>query len=203
MIKIYGSPFSSAHRCYWTLEELNIPFERMPLDMRQREHKSEAFLKLNPNGKVPCLVDGDLILWESAAIDHYLATQYGPKLLGSTPKEQALVQQWLLWSLLELQPPLVNILIQVMFVPEDKKNPAVIEEAKKKLQPLYEILNQHLKKNQFMVGDTFTMADLTVASIVRINGMTQQSIKEFAELEKWFSAVTSRPAYVKVEAMNR
>jgi len=203
MIKLFGSPHSSAHRCYWVLEELNIPYERQPLDMRQREHKAEAYLKLNPNGKIPCIIDGNFVLWESVAINHYLALKNGPQLLGKTIEEQALVQQWILWSQGELQLPLVSILIQVMFMPEDKKNPSIVEDAKKKLQPLNAILNTQLQDKNYVVGDTFTLADLTLASVVRINEMTNISLADYPNIQKWYQAVTKRTAYQKVEALPR
>ena len=201
MIKIYGSPLSSAHRCYWAMEEMNVPYERQPLDMKKKEHKSEAFLKLNPNGKIPCIVDGDLVLWESAAINHYLALKYAPQLLGKSPEMRGMVEQWTFWGMLELQKPLIDILIQVMFLPEDKKNPAVIEEAKKKIEPLNVILDNHLRNRNFMVGDVFTLADLNLASIVGINKLTGQSLAAYPHIEKWFAAIINRPAYKKVEAM--
>lgn len=201
MIKIYGSPLSSAHRCYWAMEEMKVPYERQPLDMKKKEHKSESFLKLNPNGKIPCIVDGDLVLWESAAINHYLALKYSPQLLGKGPEMQGMVWQWTLWGMLEMQKPLIDILIQVMFVPEEKKNPSVIEEAKKKIEPLNGILNNHLRNRKFIVGDDFTLADLNIASIVGINKITGQSLSAYPHIEKWLAAMVDRPAHKKVEAM--
>ena len=201
MIKIYGSPLSSAHRCYWAMEEMNVPYESQPIDMKKKGHKSEAFLKLNPNGKIPCIVDGDLVLWESAAINHYLALKYAPQLLGKSPEMQGMVQQWTLWGMLEMQKPLIDILIQVMFVPEGKKNPAVIEEAKKKIEPLNVLLNYHLKNRNFMVGNEFTLADINIASIVGINKLTGQSLSAYPPIEKWLAAMAARPPYKKVEAM--
>src|SRR5687767_5881522 len=112
MIKIYGSPHSSGGRCYWTLEELGLSYERVKIDMRSKEHKSPSYLNLNPNGKVPVMVDDDFVLWESAAINSYLAEKHRPELLGRTLQERALVQQWTLWAMVDLQPPHVDLLIQ-------------------------------------------------------------------------------------------
>ncbi len=201
MIKIYGSPMSSAHRCYWAMEECNVPYERAPLDMRKKEHKSESFLKLNPNGKVPCITDGDLLLWESVAINHYIALKHAPHLLGKTIEDQAHIQQWILWGMLEMQKPLVDVLIQVMFVPEDKKNPTVIEDAKKKIEPLNVILNNHLQNKNYLVGNDFSLADLTIASMLRINGMTGLTLSAYPHIEKWFAGIIERPAYKKVDTI--
>lgn len=133
MIQIYGSPRTSAGRCYLLLEELGISYQEVPIDMMgKKEHKGEAFLKLNPNGKVPCLVDDGFVLWESLAINSYLTEKYNPALLGSNLQEKALVQQWSIWALGDLQAPMVDILIQLFFVPEEKRDQTLIKKVKKK-----------------------------------------------------------------------
>ena len=81
MITLYGSARSSAGRCLWCLEETGVAYENKNVDMRTKEHQSEAFLKINPNGKVPAMVDGETKLFESMAINFYLADKYKPELL--------------------------------------------------------------------------------------------------------------------------
>ena len=90
MIMLYGSVRSSAARCYWCLEEIGVAYKGVPVDMKANEHKSENFLKINPNGKVPALVDDQIQLFESMAINFYLAEKYKPSLLGSSIAEKAL-----------------------------------------------------------------------------------------------------------------
>ena len=80
MVEIYGSPRSSASRCFIVLEELGIPYKAMPIDMSNREHRSDAYLLLNPNGKIPCVNDDGFVIWESLAINHYLVEKYKPAL---------------------------------------------------------------------------------------------------------------------------
>lgn len=81
MIKIYGSPWSSARRVYWAMEECGATYERQPLDMRAKEHRSAAYLEINPCGKVPCIVEGDFVLWESMAINWYRQKNTSPNYL--------------------------------------------------------------------------------------------------------------------------
>ena len=82
MIKLYGPARSSAGRCFWLLEELNVPYENIKVDLMNKEHKADWFLKINPNGKVPALVDEDVTLFESMAINYYLTEKYKPEFMG-------------------------------------------------------------------------------------------------------------------------
>ncbi len=82
MITIYGSPRSSSGRCFWCLEEVGETYNAKPLNFKEKEHKSPAYLKINPNGKAPTLTDDDFVIWESIAINFYLAETYKPELLG-------------------------------------------------------------------------------------------------------------------------
>lgn len=202
MIYIYGSPKSSSGRVYWMLEELGLSYEAVKLNMRDKEHKSAAFLKLNPNGKIPCLKDGDFVIWESTAINHYLADKYSPALLGSSPENRGLVQQWSIWSMLELQKPLIDIFIQKIFVPEDKRDYGLIEKNEKICLPLLSILDSELESKKYIVGESFTVADLNLATVVRIASAIQMDISTFKNIQVWLSGLMDRPAfqkYIKLE----
>jgi glutathione S-transferase len=201
MIQIYGSPRSSAGRCYLLLEELGIPYETVPLDLSKKEHKSEAFLRLNPNGKVPCLVDGEFVLWESIAINHYLAEKYKPALLGTNPQEKGLVQQWNLWAMTEMQPPLVDILIQLVFTPEDKRDVNAIAKAKERLQPMLANLDRALAGKTYLVGEKLTVADFNAASVVNIAAAFQLPMDHLANLLAWFKRMKDRPSFKKFADM--
>lgn len=203
MIKIYGSPRSSAGRCYWMLEECGLKYEVQALDMGKKEHKSEAFMKLNPNGKVPVLDDNGYLIWESAAIIQYLAEKYQPTLAGTTPEEKGHVSQWMFWAMAEFQPPVVEILIQKLFVPEDKRDLALIEKRQHQLPPLLKVANDHLQKNKFLVGDQFTIADLTVASVINTMKALGTSTSDYSQLSTWFSAISERAAFKKFSDLRK
>lgn len=198
MIKIYGSPRSSAGRVYWMMEELGLSYERIPLNMSQREHKNPDFVKLNPNGKVPCIVDGEFVLWESMAITEYLAAKHNSPLLPKTAEETGLVAQWSYWSILEMQKHAVEWLIQAMFVPVDRKDPAIIEKAQKALLPLFVILDNALANKTYLVGNRFTLADLHVASVVNVTLSLGFDTAAYPHVHTWIKACQDRPAWHKV-----
>ena len=201
MIKIYGSPKSSSGRVFWLLEELALKYDAVKINMREKEHKSDAFLKLNPNGKIPCLVDGDFVIWESLAINHYLADKYSPELLGKTPEIRGLVQQWSLWSILELQKPLIDIFIQKVFVPDDKRDHGLIEKSQKASLPLLAILDAALASKKYITGETFTVADLNLASVVALTSAIQMDISSFKSVEAWMGRLMERPAFQKFQKL--
>ena len=203
MLQIYGSPMSSARRCFWVLEELELPYQRVALDMSKKEHKAASYTKLNPNGKVPCLVDGSFVIWESMAINFYLCEKYGRQLLGKTAEENGLIQQWTFWGIAELQRPLIEAFIQLIFVPEDKRDMSIVERGKKAAEPLLHVLDQYLTAKTFLVGNRFTLADLNLASVVHINHMMQNDISAHKNVSEWLRDCTSRPAFKKVADLGR
>ncbi|HEY8269443.1 MAG TPA: glutathione S-transferase family protein [Pseudobdellovibrionaceae bacterium] len=197
MIQIYGSPRSSAGRCFLMLEECGLPYEVRPLDMGKKEHKSASFLKLNPNGKVPCLIDNDFVLWESAAIVHYLADKYKPAMLGLNTEDKALVNQWTFWSMTEAQPPLVDILIQKVFVPEDKRDLALIARREQQVPALFEVLEKELINKKYLVADTYSVADVMAGSVMNMAMGLQVDLNPYPNIKSWLSVMRSRPAWVK------
>lgn len=198
MIKIFGSPMSSAGRCYWMLEEAGLKYERVPLSMSEKQHKSAEYLKLNPNGKVPTLIDGDFILWESMAINQYLALKYKPEFLGQTHEENGLIQQWSFWAMSELQPPMVDVLIQTKFVPEGQRNLELIERSRERAIHFLRILDSQLENKNFLLADRFTLADLNVASAASIGLALGFDYTQFKAITTWFEKCLSRPARQRV-----
>ena len=195
MITLYGSARTSAGRCLWCLEETGVAYENKNVDMRSKEHKSEDFLKINPNGKVPALVDGETNLFESMAINFYLADKYKPELLGTTPEERAISYQWSFWSLAELQDPIIQVFIQKVFMPEDKRSQAVIDENMAKLPALMTTLDNALASKTYLNGKTFTLADLNTMSVVSIAAHIGLNLSQYKNIDSWMKAISDRPAY--------
>jgi len=201
MIRIYGSPQSSAGRCYWALEEAEVPYEQVAVSFADKEHKSAEYLALNPNGKVPVFVDGDLVLWESIAINRYIAAAYRPGLLGEGVADQARVEQWSVWSQVDYQPPMIALFIQLVFVPEERRDQAKMDAAREKLAPLNRILDAHLAENGQMVGSEFTLGDLNVASVALLNSRVGVDLSGLPNLQRWLEKTLARPARLRVEAL--
>jgi glutathione S-transferase len=201
MITIYGSPKSSAGRCFWTLEETGVEYVNKPIDFRAKEHKSEEFLKVNPNGKVPVLTDGDYTIWESMGINLYIAEKYKPELMGKTPEERGQVYQWSIWSIGDLQTPLIDIFIQLIFVPEERRDLDKIEKAKAKLPDLLNIMERALEKNKYLAGNEFTMADLNTASVIHICESINYDITSFKNINTWLNSINDRKAFHSYKAL--
>lgn len=203
MITLYGLPKTSAGRCIWALEEVGTPYTLKEVDLRNKEHKSPEFLKINPNGKVPAMVDGDVTLFESMAINFYLADTYKKELLGSSPLEKGQVYQWSFWSVAELQDPIIQVFIQKVFVPADKRDHNVIEENEKKLPALLSVLNSSLAGKKFLTGNSFTLADLNTASVVSICNAIGEDLSSYPNIKTWLSAISDRPAFQKYMALRK
>ncbi len=203
MITLYGSPRTSAGRCIWTLEEVGTPYTLKEVDLRNKEHKSPDYLKINPNGKVPAMVDGDVTLFESMAINFYLADTYKKELMGTTPLERGLVYQWSFWSMAELQDPIIQVLIQKVFVPADKRDNNVIEENLNKLPALLGVLDSSLTGKKFLTGNQFTLADLNTASVVSICHAIGEDLSSYPNIKTWLGAISDRPSFQKYMALRK
>jgi len=197
MISIYGSPRSSSGRCFWTLEEIGVEYVAKSLDFKEKEHKSEVFLNVNPNGKVPALTDGDYVIWESMAINMYLAEAYKPELLGNNPKERGHVYQWSIWAIGDLQTPLIDIFIQMVFVPEERRDMEKVDKAKAKLPALLTMLDNALNKSDYLLGDHFSLADLNTMSVVQICDHLKYELNDYKNILKWKKTISERDGFIK------
>ncbi len=197
MIKIYGSPRSSARRCYWLMEELGLAYETVEVDFQKNEQKSPEYLKLNPNGRIPTMVDGEFVLWESIAINTYLAEKNNSDLCGVTLEERALVAQWNFWSAIHLYGPFeVLILQQYRKTPDSEATIA----ARAEIPEYLTILNNHLQNKEYMVGNHFTLADITAATVVIMSSFVNYDISSYQHIGAWVKRLSERPAFQKFAA---
>ena len=135
MLTLYHSPQSRSIRPRWLLEELGVPYEVKTMSLADGDQKKPDYLKLNPNGAVPTLVDGDLVLWESAAICQYLADKFPDKRLAppvGTP-ERGKYYQWVQYAMSGIEPPAVTIFLHSMRLPEAERIPKLVDEARAQL----------------------------------------------------------------------
>jgi glutathione S-transferase len=141
------------------------------------------------------LKDNDYVIWESIAINQYLAEKYKPEMLGTTPEEKGHVAQWSVWAMTELQPPAVDILIQMVFVPEDKRNHALIEKSQEKIPGLLRVLDQAITGKEYLVGNKFTVADINMASVVGVLAHLHMDLSPYKGIMSWMEKINSRPAF--------
>ena len=193
MITFYGSPMSCSERCHWMLEEVGVPYDYKIINTREGQTKTPEFLAVNPTGKIPAIADGDLKLAESLAINMYLAEKYAPSMMPSDYAHRAKIYEWSFWAATNLQPLMVDILLNTMFFPEDQRNPKVVERAKAEAPRYLEVLDKALAGRDFLVGDHFTVADANVASIVLLAGMASLELGQHTKA--WMARMQARPAY--------
>ena len=163
-MRLYGFAPTRTIRALWLLRELDVDFELVTVDLTKGEHKKPEFLAVNPAGKVPVLVDGDLVLTESVAIVLYLAEKYPQK--GFLPADlatRAEVYKWLLFTATELEQPLWRIARHTALYPAERRIPAEILVARQDFAEMAPVMDQHLGDRKFLVGAHATVADFVAA----------------------------------------
>lgn len=178
---------TSAYRCHVMLKELGIEWEEVPLDMSKGEHKSPDYLRLNPNGKVPTLVDGDFVIWESMAINQYLAQKYKPALLGGSIENAALIEQWSFWSIVHVQRYLFEMFMDNSEETRNRCTAAIL--------PMHKVLDAHLEGRDYLLGDLFSLADINVGTVIAVNRLVKNDISEFQHMNAWLGRLFSRPCF--------
>ena len=194
MITIYGNFQSRATRCLWMLEELGLPYENQQISP-QEANKVAAH---NPNAKIPCMVDGGFNLFESMAINLYLAHKYGKApFWPASAEDVGLVYQWSFWAMTEVEPPLVAMIVELLFKTEGAPDQAVIARATEQLQRPLAVLDGILANRPWLVGDGFTAADLNLASVVYLVDMVKVDTTAWPHFRAWLDACTARPVWRK------
>ena len=164
MVKLYGTPPTRALRVIWLLNELGLEYEMLPVDVLQGENKQQDFLTLNPAGKVPVLVDGSLVVTESAAIQLYLADK-NPQagFIPEAVEDRAQMYRWIFFLVTEIEQPLWRIARHTFLYPEEKRLPQDIDLARQECVEMVAVLERHMEKREFMVGDRLSVADFNAA----------------------------------------
>ena len=188
MIRLYGDPVSRAFRCVWMLEELEIPFELEPTSFSNGETKKPDFLRINPNGKVPVLVDDDVTVWESLAINLYLADRYDGGLAPVEPRERGHVLRWSFWAMGELEGP----------IDAAARRGARLEPGW--AQAPLGVLDQALDGGPWLLGERFSVADVNVSTMLVRPLLAKEGTAGFPNVADWWSRLQERPAFRRMEA---
>ncbi|MEG3190837.1 glutathione S-transferase family protein [Lysobacter sp. D1-1-M9] len=164
MIKLYGTPPTRALRVIWVLNELGLEYESHPVDLLQGEAGRPPFRDLNPAAKVPVLVDGDVVLTESAAIQLYLADKHPEAgLIPETVEDRGQMYRWIFFLVTEIEQPLWRIARHTFIYPEDKRLPQDVDLARQECRQMVAVLERHMEGREFMAGDRLSVADLNAA----------------------------------------
>jgi glutathione S-transferase len=163
-MKLYEFGPTRSIRVRWTLQELGVDFEPVRVNLVAGEHQRPEFLKINPAGKIPVLVDRDLVLTESVAIVLYLAEKYSDKgLLPTGLDQRAQVNRWLLFAATELEQPLWRISRHTALYPEEQRLPADVIIASREFKEMATVAEKHMQGRKFVAGDSVTVADFVLA----------------------------------------
>ena len=196
MIDLYTASTPNGWKVSITLEELNIPYNIIPIDLTKGEQKKSSFLKINPNGRIPAIVDrgeNDLTIFESGAIMIYLAEKEG-KLLPEDPAKKAKVLQWLMFQMGGIGPMMGQANVFYRYFPE--KIQSVIDRYQNESKRLFTVINDYLGDNEYLAGD-FSLADIANWSWIRIHKWSGVEIDDLPNLERWMKIVGDRPSCKK------
>jgi glutathione S-transferase len=198
MVKLYGSSMSRAGRSLWALEEAGVKFEQMLV----AETRKPEYLKINPNGHVPALDDNGTILWESMAINLYVAEKYAKApLWPSTVEGHGACYQWSLWCMTEVETLMIDVFQHRIMLPAEQRDEKVAAAAIEKLKAPLKVLDDHLQKSDYLLGKEFTIADLNVASVLSIAQYIQLDLSPTPSAQKWLRKCLERPAHQRAGAM--
>jgi glutathione S-transferase len=200
MLKLYGTSKSRSARSLWALEELGLKYEHIPVETTQA--KSPENYKRNPNGHVPVLEDDGLTLWESMAINLHLAEKYGkPPLWPSSVDQHAKVYQWSFWGMTEIEPRLMAVLINRMFLPPDQRDEKAVTQAMEGIKAPLKVLDDAVKAHGHLLGNDFTIADLNVAAVMSFATIAKVDFSAVPAAQAWLNKCLGREAHQRVRAL--
>ena len=198
-ITLYGISGSRAIRSIWAAEETGVDYTHVPTHFA-KDAKTEEYLKINPNGRVPALVDGDMLLCESMAINLYLAKNYGGDLYPASAADEARCWQWSLWGISEIEPLQMQLVVQKFFTPEEKRDPGVSARAEKGLARPLAVLNDTLAGQDYLLGGDFSIADLNVSGVMLLLEMVGFDLGAWPNVQNWVQRCYARESLARARA---
>lgn len=178
----------------WMLKELGVPFEHVPTPFTDGSTHKPEFLAINPNGRVPALVDDGQTFFESLAINLYLARKYGGALSAQNVTDEGLATQWSFWVATEIEKPMLFASANLMLFAEDKRRDDELAVMLHKLDRPFKVLDQHLAARPYLLGDTFTVADLNVSAVMTLGVIAGVPMTAYPAMSAWLNRCIERPA---------
>lgn len=196
-ITIYGAAWTRATRCLWAAEELGLDYARSAINPWAGEHDTADFRAINPNAKLPALDHDGFKLFESLAINLYLAKTFGQgSLQPDDAKGEALAAQWSLWVANECEMRLLEALFHTAGLRDRPVSPDKVAEYRAELAAPLAVLNQALEGKDFLLGDRFTVADLNVASVFQWGHAARLDWAPNANIGPWLKRCYGRPSFL-------
>ncbi len=211
MFTLYGVYRSRASRIVWLALELGIPFKHVPVIQFNRlkgvipagtlHTRSLEFLKVNPNGHIPSIDDNGLVLHESLAITLYLARKQGGPLAPANVAEEGQTMMWTLWAATEVEPHSVQVLYHMVARAPEERDPKIAAAAIEAITRPFEVLNEHLTNQPYILGERFTVADINVAEVLRYALPAKALWESAPAVSAWLERCHARPAYKDMMAL--
>jgi glutathione S-transferase len=199
MLKLYGTSKSRSARCLWALEELGTKYEHVATEVAKA--KSSENYKVNPNGHIPALEDDGVVVWESMAINLYLAEKYGKNSLWpASVEDHGQTYKWSFWAITELEPHLMTLLSHKMFLPADQRDAKLADGATMALQAPLGVLEASLKGREYLLGSNFTIADLNVSAVLSFGAYVKFDHSGTPTLQAWLQKCLGREANKKLRS---
>ncbi|GBD44822.1 Glutathione S-transferase GstB [bacterium HR40] len=196
-LAIWGRPNSiNVQKVMWTVGELALPHQRIDAGGPFGHLDTAEYARLNPNRKIPTIVDGETVVWESNACVRYLAAKYGRgSLWPEDPGERSLADRWMDWQLAELQPLLHPIFWNLVRTPPERRDMDAVHRAAARIGSLWQILDRHLAERRFVAGDQLTMGDIPLGCAVWRYQNLRVEKPDLPHVGRWFGELQQRPAY--------
>jgi glutathione S-transferase len=201
MLKLHGFPMSpNTRRALFMLAECGAAHELVAVDLMSGEHRAAPYLALNPTGRVPTLVDGDFVLWESNAILEYLAAAYPEAQLGGqSPKDGGEIARWTFMNAAHLSPNVARIFAHTIRLPPEKRIPQLVDDARAEVDRSLGAVEARLAAHDFLAG-RFTIAEVSMAPTLANAAMLSIDLSRFPRTAAWLGRIGARPAWKKVYA---
>jgi glutathione S-transferase len=200
-LTIWGRPNSvNVQKVLWCLAELDVAFERIDAGLQFGRNTEADYLAMNPNGRIPTLVEGDFVLWESNSIMRYLCLAHGPtsSIYPHEPRQRAAVDRWLDWTLSTVQPIERPVFWGLVRTPPAERDMVALQKAADAVAEVWQILDRQLATRRYVEGETFTLADIALGAYARrwfgVEGIVKPDLPQLA---RWFATLQGRPGFVR------
>mgnify|MGYP002266069015 CR=1 FL=1 len=199
-MKVYFAPNSRAVRTVWLLEEIGLPYELVRFTLGQKEMRNPEYTKLNPNGRVPTLVDGETTITESTANAQYLGAKYAPELIpGADAANFASYLQWLNYAEGMIMPPINNYVVETILLPPERRNEEIAARSLKLLNRTLGAAEEHMAGREFL-ADTFTVADTITGHAIIMSRRLGADFSERPNLTAYADRLEARDAFQRAES---
>ena len=197
MLKIMGRDTSSnVQKVLWVCGELDLPFEREDIGGPFGGNDKPEYLALNPNGRVPTIIDDGYVLWESNSCTRYLAAKHGGDPLSPADLQiRGNAERWMDWQLTTMSPALVPVFWGLVRTPPEKRDMDAIEAARKKLSGLIGFMDAQLSKTTYLAGDDFTIGDIPLGITAYRWFVMDMEREDYPNLKRWYDLLTTRKAF--------